>query len=349
MRMVTKHQPAHMTRLGLDVVAAGIAFGLVVLVVFAIGRIGGAGRSRPRAGRADHRRGAPRPEPAASRGHGRSPGHGQDRAQTGAQRAGAQRGGAPSVGGHAGRDGGARSGRPSVLNPTSVYSPGGLIDMPGDGRAPGTPGGQDIPEILRTAGPGPARGGPGPGAQTGGRGQDRPPSGRAGPQPPRPGYQPGMNPGGPGWPPQGPGGQPGPMPPHDRGRPREAPRAGYPAPGRDGAPGREPFPPRGAGPGQNPRDASRPGQAAARVATLASSATRVIRAGSATRAATTWDPADPSGRTAGPGGPSARRARAPARPRLPAARPGTCPGSRRRTACGRSGIRSPRIRRPQRA
>ena len=50
MRMVTKHQPAHMTRLGLDVVAAGIAFGLVVLVVFAIGRIGGAGRSRPRSG-----------------------------------------------------------------------------------------------------------------------------------------------------------------------------------------------------------------------------------------------------------------------------------------------------------
>ena len=165
-------------------------------------------------------------------------------------------GGAPSAGGHAGRDGGTRSGRPSVLNPTSVYSPGGLIDMPGDGRAPGTPGGQDIPEILRTAGPGPARGGPVPGAQTGGRGQDRPPSGWAGPQPPRPGYQPGMNPGGPGWPPHGPGGQPGPMPPHDRGRPREAPRAGHPAPGRDGAPGREPFPPRGAGPGQNPRDAS---------------------------------------------------------------------------------------------
>ena len=65
MRMVTKHQPAHMTRIGLDVVAAGIAFGLVVLVVFAIWRIGGAGRSRPRAGQADHRRGATRPEPAA--------------------------------------------------------------------------------------------------------------------------------------------------------------------------------------------------------------------------------------------------------------------------------------------
>ena len=34
MRMVTKRQPAHLTRLGLDVIAAGIAFGLVVLVVF---------------------------------------------------------------------------------------------------------------------------------------------------------------------------------------------------------------------------------------------------------------------------------------------------------------------------
>src|SRR5947208_283464 len=179
MRMVTKHQPAHMARLGLDVVAAGIAFGLVVLVVFAIGRIGGAGRSRPRAGQADHRRGATRPEPAASRGHGTSPGHGKDGAQTGAQRvgaqqasaqqAGAQRGGGPS-GGHAGRGGSTRSGRPPVLNPTSVYSPGGLIDMPGDGRAPGTPG-QDIPEILRTAGPGPAPGGPVPGAQTGARSQ----------------------------------------------------------------------------------------------------------------------------------------------------------------------------------
>ena len=72
------HQPAHMTRLGLDVAAAGVALGLVALVVFAIG---GTGRSRSRAGRADHRRGAPRPEPAAaSRGQSRSSGHGKDRA-----------------------------------------------------------------------------------------------------------------------------------------------------------------------------------------------------------------------------------------------------------------------------
>ena len=71
MRMVTKRQPAHLTRLGLDVIAAGIAFGLVVLVVFAIARIGGAGERRPRKGRTGHRRGAARQDPAAApRGHG---------------------------------------------------------------------------------------------------------------------------------------------------------------------------------------------------------------------------------------------------------------------------------------
>ena len=197
MRMVTKRQPAHLTRLGLDVVAAGIAFGLVVLVVFAIGRIGE--RAGPGRGRADgHRRGAARPDPRrpprARRATGAWQGPGSGRHPAGRR--------------HAGRDGAARSGRPPVLNPTNVYSPGGLIDVPGDGRAPGTPDGQDIPEILRTAGPGPAPGGPVPGAHAGGRGQDRPPSGWAGPQPPRPGYQPGMNPGGPGRAPHGPGGQP---------------------------------------------------------------------------------------------------------------------------------------------
>ena len=227
MRLLTTHEPADMTRLGLDVAAAGIAFGLVVLVVFAIARIGGAGRSRPRAGTADHRRGAARPEPAAaSRGHGRSPGHGTDRLRAGAPPAGGS--------GHAGRDGRARSSRPPVLNPTSVYSPGGLIDVPREGRAPGTPGGQNIPEILRTAGPA-----PGPAAPAGGRSQDRPSSGWAGPHPSRPGYQPGMNPGGPGRAPYAPGGQPvPPMPPRDHARPREAPRSGHAPPGREGMPGR---------------------------------------------------------------------------------------------------------------
>src|SRR4029077_17434215 len=68
MRLLTRHQPAHMARLGLDVVAAGVVFGLVVLVFFARARararIGRGGRSRPRAGTADHRRGAVRPESA---------------------------------------------------------------------------------------------------------------------------------------------------------------------------------------------------------------------------------------------------------------------------------------------
>src|SRR5262245_29784362 len=122
--LATTHQPAHMTRPGLDVAAAGVALGLVALVVFAIG---GTGRSRSRASRADHRRGAPRP---------------------GTQRPGAHRPGAAPAGGPAGR-GAARSGRPPLLNPTNVYSPGGLIDPPGESRAPGTPDGQDIPEILR--------------------------------------------------------------------------------------------------------------------------------------------------------------------------------------------------------
>ena len=122
------HQPAHMTRLGLDVAAAGVALGLVALVVFAIG---GTGRSRSRAGRADHRRGASRPEPAAaSRGQSRSSAHGKDRGRPGTQPPGTQprgtqppgvhRPGAASAGGHAGRDGAARSGRPPLLNPTNV-------------------------------------------------------------------------------------------------------------------------------------------------------------------------------------------------------------------------------------
>jgi len=172
MRMVTKHQPAHMTRLGLDVVAAGIAF-----------RPGGPGGVRHRGGSGERGRSRPRggpggspsrrppvPNPRPPAGHGPVTGarQGPGPARCSAGRcsagrrsagavpsgAGAQRGGAPSAGGpRRGATAAARvSGRPPVLNPTGVYSPGGLIDMPGDVRAPGTPGGQDIPEILRTAG-----------------------------------------------------------------------------------------------------------------------------------------------------------------------------------------------------
>ena len=80
MRLLAKRQPAHLTRLGLDVIAVGITFGLVVLAVFAIVRIGGLGRRRPGKGRTDRRRGAARQGSAtASRGRGRSPGLGQDR------------------------------------------------------------------------------------------------------------------------------------------------------------------------------------------------------------------------------------------------------------------------------
>src|SRR5215470_8832147 len=108
MRMVTKRQPAHMTRLGLDVIAAGIAFGLVVLVVFAIVRISGAGGRGRRKGKTGHRRGAVRQDPAAAPGgQGTSPGPGKDRLRAGT---------APA-GGHASRGGAARSARPPVLNP----------------------------------------------------------------------------------------------------------------------------------------------------------------------------------------------------------------------------------------
>src|SRR6266851_4380932 len=54
MRLFTRHPAGPIIRLGLDVVAAGIAFGLVVLVVFAITRIGASGRSRPSGGTAHH-------------------------------------------------------------------------------------------------------------------------------------------------------------------------------------------------------------------------------------------------------------------------------------------------------
>ena len=243
MRLVTKRQPANMGRLGLDVVAVGIAFGLVVLVVFVIARIGSAGRSRSPGSTADHRRGSSRPRPAASGGRGQPPGHGRAREQSHREQGQERlRAGAPSAGGG---HGGGRSARPSVLNPTHVYTPGGLIDVPRDGRAPGTPGGQDIPEILRTAGPG------------GGRGQDRPPSAWPGPHPPHPGYQPGMNPGGPGRGPYPPGGQPHPMPPREHMRSREAPRPAH------GMPPRESMPPRAGGGSQNSQkpQAPRPGQA----------------------------------------------------------------------------------------
>ena len=227
MRMVTRRQPGHLTRLGLDVITAGIAFGLVVLVMFAIAQIRGAGRRGRRKARTGQRREAVRQDPAAApHGLGKSPGQGEDRLRTGT---------APG-GGNAQRDGAARSARPPVLNPTNVYSPGGLIDVPRDGHRSGTPASEDIPEILRTAGPAPD-----PGAWAGGRSQDRRSPGRTGPQPPRHGYPPGMNPGGPGRTPYGPGGQPvPPVPPRDHGRPREAPR--WAASLRTRASGRGPVP-----------------------------------------------------------------------------------------------------------
>jgi hypothetical protein len=236
MRLLTKGQPANMARLGLDLVAAGIVFGLVVLVVFGITRIATAGRPRTSGGGADYRRGTSRQQAApSSSGPGKSPGHGRGQGN-GKER---QRAGARPAGG-------GRSARP--LNPTNVYTPGGLIDVPRDRRAPGMPAGQPIPEILRTAGPPPASAASAPGTPGGGWGQDWPSSAWARTQPPHPGHQPGMHPGGSGRGAYAPGGPPPPsMPQREHLRPQETPRPGH------AVPPREPVPPRGAAPSPKPR------------------------------------------------------------------------------------------------
>src|SRR4029077_8665766 len=81
----------HYSSLGVAVAVAGLAVGLVTLLVFACTRAGRSRRRRPGGHR--HRAAA-------------SPGPGRERGQ--------------------------------VLKPTSVYSPGGLIDVPRDARSPGS-------------------------------------------------------------------------------------------------------------------------------------------------------------------------------------------------------------------
>src|SRR5437763_575637 len=88
---------------------------------------------KPEATVPGHRQEAPRPQTPEPPGHARPAGRGASRSAR----------------------------RP--VDPTNVYTPGGLIDVPGDGPVPGTPGGPPIPEILRTAGPVPN--GPIPGGQ----------------------------------------------------------------------------------------------------------------------------------------------------------------------------------------
>ena len=60
--LMAMHQPAHMSRLGLDVAVAGVAFGVVVLVMFVIGRIGRT--ADPGCGRAGRITGAEPPAPS---------------------------------------------------------------------------------------------------------------------------------------------------------------------------------------------------------------------------------------------------------------------------------------------
>ena len=158
--------------------------------------------------------------------------------------------------------------RGRVLKPTSVYSPGGLIDVPRDARAPGSAGaarssGFDGPQGTTRP---PASAGRSRGLQAADRGrrftrhqarsrrpsQARLAAGRMGTAPPRPGYQAGAHPA-PGTGSRlgtaaGQAGQAGaagrapqqPMPPQGRMRPGEA------------------FPPRDAFPPREPAAAARP-------------------------------------------------------------------------------------------
>ena len=129
------------------------AFGLVVLVIFAFGRIAGnAGKPRPGPAPAGHRREAARGQSPASPGRSAAAGTpGPTRRDTAGIRTAAGPPRATPRGPTAGRG----AARPPVLNPTNVYTPGGLIGAPRDGHAPDRPDGEPIPEILRTAEPGP--------------------------------------------------------------------------------------------------------------------------------------------------------------------------------------------------
>ena len=171
--------------------------------------------------------------------------------------------------------------RGGVLNPTTVYSPGGLIDVPRDVRASASEGAARTsgfsgppaatpPRATRPAGSqgareafkapmagGPPRSGPG-------EARPSPGPGRMGAPPPRPGYQAGPRPAsGSGWGPPGPAGRPAqqPMPPPPgRVRPGDAspPREGFPP--RD-APALGAGPPRGASPfRESPPHPGPPGQ-----------------------------------------------------------------------------------------
>src|SRR5579872_6820888 len=151
-----KRSGGHVTSVGAPLAVAGLALGLVALLVFLPTRGGRSARRRP----ASHRRRA-----AASAGPGRQ--------------------------------------RKGVLDPTTVYSPGGLIDVPRDARASGSAGSTRTPGFYDPSG---GIGSPGPqaarepfrppaagSAPQSGTGEARPPIGRMGP-PPRPGYPVGAQP-----------------------------------------------------------------------------------------------------------------------------------------------------------
>ena len=247
---VVSSRPAdHVTTLGLALGAAGIVVGLATLLVFAFTRGGRSTRGQGRPGRAAADR---RHTPGHRRRAATSPGQDRDQAATDAAERGPDQ---PAD------DSRSRPRRGQVLNPTTLYSPRGLLDVPRDARAsgsagpagavppPGSAGPQRAASPLESAGP--PRAAP-------------PPAGRTGAPRPWPQHQPAAYSAGPGWgpppaarPPQQPVG-----PPRDRGRLRAAypPRGALPlreAPPSQGSPPSRPAPP----PRQAalPRDPSRAG------------------------------------------------------------------------------------------
>ena len=214
--VVGRNPASHLTTVGLAVGAVGIAVGLITLLVFAFTR-GGRASSPGRSRRAGHR------HPAGHR-HRAATAQEQDRDRG---RAGASKRGS----GQPARDSRSRPRREQILNPTTVYSPRGLIDVPRDVRAPGSagpagpagsagstgaPGSAGPPQTAQPPGfygPAGARDGFGmPAAGRAARGEDRPSAGRMGAPPPPPRHQPGAYPAGPGWGPPSPGARP-PQPP----------------------------------------------------------------------------------------------------------------------------------------
>jgi hypothetical protein len=257
--VVSRRPAGHVTVLGLALGAAGIAVGLVALLV-AFTRAGGSTRGGSRQAGSDRRH----PE---SHRHRAATSRRQERARAGVGAAEREPGQPP-------RDSPSRPRRDQILSPTTVYSPRDLLDVPRDARAPGSAGTpRTVPQPpSRGTGPsGPQDPRKGSGTPTaargsrGGRREDPASAGRMGGPPPRPNPPPGAYVAGPGWGP--PPAQAARQPQRPMGSPRDRTRSREAYPPRSAPPPREaPLPretrlPRAAPPTESamPRDSSRPG------------------------------------------------------------------------------------------